>query len=49
MILSEPYFLTNEAWYYYDDKELCYKLTDEAPEKARQSYDKFYEALNSYG
>lgn len=42
MILNEPYFLTNESWYYYDEDELMYKLTDEAPPKARESYAEFY-------
>lgn len=39
----EPYFLTNKKWYYFDEDEWCYKLTDKAPEKARKSYKQFYE------
>lgn len=43
----EPYFLKDPAWYYYDEKEGCYKLTDKAPKKARKSYDEFYKLLES--
>lgn len=41
---EKPYFLTNPAWYTVDldDEERGYKLTDKAPEEARQSYDEFY-------
>ncbi len=42
MILSEPYFMTNEAWYTYDEDEMVYKLTDKAPQKAVDSYNAFY-------
>lgn len=38
-----PCFLDNEEWYYYDEKEEIYKLTDKAPKKAIISYYKFYE------
>ena len=38
----EPFFMSNPAWYYFDEDEFCYKLTDQAPEKAKQSYDEFY-------
>ena len=37
-----PYFMTNESWYYYDNKEGIYKLTDLAPTEAIQSYKEFY-------
>ena len=39
---EKPYFLNNPAWYYFDEDEFCYKLTDKAPEKARKSYQEFY-------
>ncbi len=32
-----PYFYKNEEWYYYDEEDGL-KLTDRAPEKARESY-----------
>lgn len=43
--LSEPYFLKNEEWFYFDEIEFRYKLTDKAPEKAKESYKAFYEEL----
>ena len=46
MTLPEPLFMTNEEWYYFDEKAFCYKLTDKAPEDARQSYEEFYKELN---
>lgn len=47
MTVEQPYFMTNKEWYYFDEDEFCYKLTEAAPEKAKQSYDEFYNALNS--
>lgn len=44
-MLKEPYFLKNEEWYYFDERNFCYKLTDKATEKAKQSYKDFYEEL----
>ena len=38
-----PYFMTNKEWYYFDEKEFCYKLTEKATEEAKQSYKEFYE------
>ena len=44
MALSDvPYFFTNKEWYYYDEKEEIYKLTDKAPKEAIDSYNEFYE------
>jgi ubiquitin C-terminal hydrolase len=37
-----PYFITNKEWYYYDDKEEIFKLTDKATEKAKESYIEYY-------
>lgn len=46
MLIAEvPYFLENKEWYYYDEKKGCYKLTDKAPKKAIESYNKYYEEL----
>lgn len=42
---KKPYFMTNKAWYYYDMKEHRLKLTDEAPDKARKSYEEFYKEI----
>lgn len=40
-----PYFLKNKDWYYLDEEEGEYKLTDEAPQKAIDSYKEFYRLL----
>lgn len=37
-----PYFMTNKEWYYYDEKEEKYKLTDKAPKEAIESYKEYY-------
>lgn len=37
------YFMENEEWYYYNEKESKYKLTNNAPKKAIKSYEEFYE------
>ena len=41
-INEEPYFLSNKDWYYYDEEEFCYKLTDKATKEAIKSYEEFY-------
>lgn len=45
MFLNKPYFLSNKNWYYFDENEFCYKLTEKADEKAKQSYKEFYDEL----
>lgn len=45
MTTEKPYFMTNKDWYYFDEKDFCYKLTDKATEKAKESYKEFYELL----
>ena len=47
VINKEPYFLSNKDWYYYDEEEFCYKLTDKATKEAIKSYKEFYELLDS--
>ena len=42
MTVDEPYFMGNKEWYYFDEKEWCYKLTDKATKKAIESYEEFY-------
>lgn len=42
-LVTRPYFMENKGWYYFDDKEWKYKLTDKAPEKAIKSYEEFYD------
>ena len=45
MYVEQPYFLTNEEWYYFDEEEFKYKLTDKATDKAKESYKKFYKEM----
>ena len=37
-----PYFFRDEDWYYYDEEEEIYKLTDKAPVLAMVSYEEYY-------
>lgn len=39
---TEPYFMENKEWYYFDESDFMYKLTKKAPPEAVQSYDDFY-------
>lgn len=48
MRISEPYFMKNEKWYFFDEVEEIYKLTKEAPKEAIESYEEFYKILNQY-
>ena len=34
--------MKNESWYYYDEENNKYKLKPNAPQKAIESYKKFY-------
>lgn len=47
VINEEPYFLSNKEWFYYDEEEFCYKLTTKATKEAVESYNEFYELLDS--
>ena len=42
MRTQEPYFMKDPEWYYHDEDDFCYKLTDKAPQKAIESYKEFY-------
>lgn len=39
-----PYFMNNEKWYEFDFEKRMFVLTDEAPDKAKESYKEFYKA-----
>lgn len=41
-INEQPYFLSNKDWYYYDEEDFCYKLTDKATKEAIKSYEEYY-------
>lgn len=45
-LLNRPYFMSNKNWYYYDEKEEIYKLTDKAPDKAIESYQDYYKNID---
>ena len=46
-MVDKPYFMINKEWYYFDVSKMRYVLTDKAPQKAKESYEKFYK--NIYG
>lgn len=37
--------MKNKDWYYFDEEDFIYKLTEKAPQKAIESYKEFYELL----
>ena len=39
---EKPFFMTNKEWFYFDENNDIYKLTDKAPLKAVKSYEKYY-------
>lgn len=39
---SKICFMTNAEWFYFDDKEQLFKLTDKAPQEAIDSYNEYY-------
>lgn len=43
MTQERPYFLNNKDWFYFDEKEWKYKLTDKATNEAKESYKRFYD------
>jgi hypothetical protein len=45
MILEMPYFMTDKEWFYFDEKEWKYKLTEKATKEAMESYKEFYKNL----
>ena len=38
---SMPYFMQNKEWYYFDEENFCYKLTDKAPPKLLEATKNF--------
>lgn len=39
---TKPFFMNNPDWYYFDEDDWKYRLTDRAPREARDSYEDFY-------
>ena len=46
MRIEEPYFMKNPEWFYFDETQFKYVLTDKATEKAKKSYEDYYENLD---
>lgn len=42
MTTEKPYFMQNSEWFYFDEKEWKYKLTEKATKEAGESYNEFY-------
>lgn len=38
----EPYFMKDKSWYFFDEDNWIYKLTDKATDEAKKSYEDFY-------
>lgn len=49
MTIDQPYFMENDEWYYFDFAEKKYKLTEKAPDRAKESYDEYNKMLKLYG
>ena len=49
MTLPIPYFMSNKEWYYFDEEDFMYKLTDKAPKEAKESYKEFYQDVYKGG
>lgn len=58
MLLPKPYFLSNKEWYIENTdipsflvkgakKKRQYTLTDKAPKKAIESYNKYYKMIEN--
>ena len=47
MMQDIPFFMTNDAWFYFDGKRFV--LTEVAPEKAKESLEAFYAADEAMG
>ena len=49
-MLDMPYFMTNEDWFRFDSESKKFVLTDNAPKKAKESYEKYYKDIEKqYG
>lgn len=42
-----PYFMTDERWYEFDFKKRKFVLTNEAPEKAKKSYEEYMKTVKN--
>lgn len=44
MMQDMPYFMNDEKWYFFDFSKQVFMLTEEAPKKAKESYELFYKS-----
>lgn len=42
-MIDRPYFMMDPQWFYFDEEECKYKLTDQAPLEAWESYFQMYQ------
>lgn len=42
--ITQPYFMTNSKWFYFDNITNKFYLTSAAPKEAKESYELFYDA-----
>lgn len=47
MRTEKPYFMTNKDWFKFDEEEYKYILTEKAPKEAVESYEEFYNLIDS--
>lgn len=40
-----PYFMINEKWYEFDFGKRIFVLTEDAPEKAKKSYEEYLKTV----
>ena len=45
MTIEKPFFMTNKEWFYFDEDEMQYFLTEKATAEAKKSYEEFYYAV----
>lgn len=46
-MVEAPFFMTDDAWYYFSAETMRYELTDEAPEEARKSLREWREDVEN--
>lgn len=45
-MVDMPYFMENDSWYYFDAERGKYVITPKAPQKAKDSYERFYKQVD---
>lgn len=46
-MVDMPYFMNDKKWYKFDYEKRKYILTEEAPEKAKKSYEEYMKEVNN--